>query len=165
MGNFSKLIDDAFSCIDWSLVLQFYNENEYSDKYHKKRINVLQHIKNDLRNLCNFVIDNNLNYFDQDQFIIRWNNMADDSLGDKLEILFVPVRGCSFTNEPDLNYIELDKESGDLLEYNATCDLLEDAIRDENYELAAVLRDRIKALDKYLNKTYGKQTIKQSVKK
>lgn len=145
MDNFAKIIDEAFACMNWPLILQHYKDSEL---YQKKKSVSINAIKKDLRNLCMFVMENNISYFDQEQFVIIWNcNDTGSHLGCKLEILFVPVRACSYENEE--NYVEEPSES-DQAEYEAICRMLDKAVKEEHYELAAVLRDRAKTLEKLI---------------
>ena len=132
-----KIIDEAISCLNWDVILETYRDYERSDR---KKTVTIHTIKLDLRNLCRFIIENNINYFDQEQFIVIWRHSEiDNKLGSKLEILYVPTRSCSYTEE----FSDLDADTDAIqVELDALGRLIDSAVAEENYELAAVLRDR-----------------------
>lgn len=146
--KYRKIIDEALSCLNWEVIVDTYKDYERIISK-RKRDTTIDSIKTDLRNLCNFIIENNISYFDQDQFVITWRTTdMDHKLGSKLEIMYVPTRACAFGNE---EYEPRLDELGDVeYELQALASLLEGAVAEENYELAAVLRDRIKDVRKEL---------------
>jgi len=143
--KYRKIIDEAISCLNWDVIVQNYRDYERI-LGKKKRPTNAESIKNDLRNLCKFIIENNITYFDQDQFVITWRHSdIDFKLGSKLEIMFVPTRSVAYSEEEeyDLRDDEIDSAK---MELDTLTRLLESSIEEENYELAAILRDRIEAV-------------------
>lgn len=143
-----KTIEEAISCLNWTIIADNYRDYEKIVGKKKRRMTV-DTIKKDLRNLCHFIIENNISHFDQDQFVIIWRHTdIDHKLGSKLEIMFVPTRACSYGSEEyDLRDDEIDATQ---LELDTLTSLLSNAINEENYELAAILRDRITIVNKEL---------------
>lgn len=137
-----KLINEAINCLKWDVILNFYAETANSFEYDKK-YGSKESITNELRNVCRFVIENNMSNFDQEQFIISWKD--DSEFGGKLEIMFVPSRACAYEREVETVPAELDS---DKIEHEVMLELLEKSVKAENYELSAVLRDRIKKVKK-----------------
>jgi len=135
-----KIIEEAISCLNWNVIVE--NYRDYEKITGKKRRTTSDTIKTDLRNLCVFIIENNINYFDQDQFLIIWRHTDNDSkLGNKLEIMFVPTRACAFSEDV---CAEIDDDIDTTqLELDTLSSLLSKSLKEENYELAAILRDRI----------------------
>lgn len=133
-----KLIDEVVNCLDWSIIVETYREYD-GDVKRPKGINA---IKRDLKNLCKYIISNNIKYFDQEQFIVKWE-FVNDKLGSKLEIIYVPTKSCAYTQEPDM---ELTNEPVMSVEeeIDALKRIINEAVLEENYELAAIIRDRIK---------------------
>jgi len=148
MDKQSKIIiEEAISCLNWTIIVE--NYRDYEKNGEKKRKTNIDTIKTDLRNLCHFIIENNISHFDQDQFVITWRNTdVDHKLGSKLEIMFVPTKACAFGEEErDMKNDEVDATQ---LELDTLSSLLANAISEENYELAAILRDRITIVNKEL---------------
>lgn len=143
--HLNNLIDEAINCLNWDVIIDNYRDYEQIVEK-KKRPTTTNSIKTDLRNLCRFMIENNISYFDQEQFIVTWRHSdLDDKLGSKLEILYVPTRSCAYENEAV--YEVRDDEAEDYeAELMALERLLDNAVESENYELAAVLRDRVDAV-------------------
>ena len=143
-----KIIEEAISCLNWTVITDNYRDYERIIGK-KKRKTTMDTIKQDLRNLCTFIVENNISYFDQDQFVIIWRTTdIDYKLGSKLEIMFVPTRASAFGEEEyDLRDDEIDSTQ---LELDTLESLLANSINEENYELAAILRDRIIAVKKEL---------------
>ncbi len=137
-----KLINEAINCLKWDVILNFYAEaaNMYDSD---KRYSSKESITKELRNVCLFVIQNNMSDFDQEQFIILWKD--DSEFGGKLEIMFVPSRSCAYEREVETVPAELDS---DKIEHEVMLELLEKSVKAENYELSAVLRDKIKKVKK-----------------
>lgn len=133
-----KLINEAINCLNWSVIVETYKDYE-GDTKKSKGINV---IKRDLKNLCKYIISNNIKNFESDQFVVKWE-FVNNKLGSKLEIIYVPTKSCAYTQEPDMELtnepiMSVDEELGALKK------IINDAILEENYELAAIIRDRIK---------------------
>lgn len=146
--QFKKIIEEAIGCLNWNVIVENYRDYERIIGK-KKRKTTIDSIKQDLRNLCMFIMDNNISYFDQDQFVIVWRHTdIDYKLGSKLEIMFVPTRACAFGEEEyDMRDDEIDATQ---LELDTLESLLVNSISEENYELAAILRDRIIAIKEEL---------------
>lgn len=139
-----KIIEEAIGCLNWNVIVDNYRDYERIVGKNKRKT-TMNSIKQDLRNLCAFIMDNNISYFDQDQFVIIWRHTdIDYKLGSKLEIMFVPTRACAFGEEEyDMRDDEIDASQ---LELDTLDSLLSNSISEENYELAAILRDRIIAI-------------------
>lgn len=142
------IIEEAIGCLNWTVIAENYRDYERIVGK-KKRETTVETIKQDLRNLCTFIVENNISYFDQDQFVIIWRTTdIDYKLGSKLEIMFVPTRSTAFGEEEyDMRDDEIDSTQ---LELDTLESLLVNSINEENYELAAILRDRIVAVKKDL---------------
>lgn len=138
--QFKRIIDKTISCLNWDVIVQNYRDCECI--IGKKKLHTtLDSIKKDLYNLCVFIIENNISYFDQDQFIIIWKHTnIDHKLGSRLEIMYVPSRSIVSNEDYEFRDDEIDDAQ---LEISALERLLDTSIDEENYELAAILRDRI----------------------
>lgn len=171
--DYTAMINEAIKCLNWAFILKCYSENklewfEYNDGKKKKPKKIQEkgapseaEIKKDLKNIIKFVISHQINEFMIGHWLIFWmdsktfNTYIDetqkDDLGSQLEIIFCPSRSISFENEPYLEdkYKDLIKDTElDKMELTALKDLLVKSVGEENYELAAVVRDRIKKVQK-----------------
>ena len=100
-NKIKKLINEAVNCLDWNIIASYYREFEKRyDNKQVRRETTKNEIKREITNICKFVIDNSISYFDQEQFIIMWN-ADDDEFGGKLEIIFVPTRGSAKEKRED----------------------------------------------------------------
>lgn len=146
-----KMFNDAFNNLSWNVILNFYESSEYESDFIKKhgksksKIGLANHVrtsitknlvKEELTNLLEFMLTNNISHFETD----RWILICDAEM---LEIIFAPTKGRGFNGkyevkpeDEDINYDEI----GILQE------LLDKSVSEENFELSAVLRDRINDL-------------------
>ena len=155
MENYSEMVDEVLRGLDWGLIMNFYESGTYIETRKKKKNKDLsikvtkESIKKELKDLIRFVVDSNAKELHHDQWIIFWRSGEDERnrLGSRLEVAFVPTRFVSFENdtvaddhaiEPDLD--EMEKET--------LKDLLTKSIKEENYELSAVIHSRLKKLSK-----------------
>jgi len=124
------------------------SEVEEDPKRKGKRVRVtsknLSTIKKELKDLIMFVIESNFNELQHDNWIISWFNKG---TGYRLEVIFTPTRSLISENEEDE---EDDLLNSDIVERDVLKDMMIKSVNEENYELAAVIRDRLKKLDKII---------------
>lgn len=148
--SFKKIFEEAIRCLNWEVIMGFYANNDYESAFLKKRKGsgsiTKDQIKKELMNLVEFVLANNVNRFEADQWIIVCKMEGD--LGNMIEIIFAPTKGCAFEGEPD--YPTEDEALQDKYELDVLQELLDKSVLDENYELSAVLRDRMNKLKKHI---------------
>lgn len=143
-----RVIEEAMSCLDWDVIMSFYQSSDYELKFTKRRERktvTKDFIKKELRSTVTFVIESGISKFEADQWIINWRT-SDDELGHMLEIIFAPTKGCSFENEGE--YLTEEELSTEVQTKDHLTSLLAQKVKEEDYELAAVLRDQIKSLDR-----------------
>ena len=161
MENYSKLIDEVFKKLDWDHIMKYYEtrgeleEDATGKKGKKVRIhtkNILT-IKKELKDLVKFVVDSNFSELQHDNWIIFWSNKES---GYRLEIIFTPTRAVM----SETDSIEDEEIFGsDEVERDVLRDMLKKSIREENYELSAVIHSRIKRLDKIIKPSNKKSDI------
>jgi len=139
-----NLIDAAINKLNWSIIISSYTDYETIPNK-KIRPVTINTIKKDLKNVCKFIIENNITYFDQDQFIITWDYKS--QINGKLDILYVPTRSTTFDDKYRFEPLDDESEISET-ELAAFQKLLVNAVNVEDYELAAVLRDRINRANK-----------------
>jgi len=152
MENYSKLIEAILKKLDWDHIMKYYethsSEVEEDPKRKGKRVRVtsknLSTIKKELKDLIMFVIESNFNELQHDNWIISWFNKG---TGYRLEVIFTPTRSLISENEEDE---EDDLLNSDIVERDVLKDMMIKSVNEENYELAAVIRDRLKKLDKII---------------
>lgn len=154
MENYSKLIDGVFKKLNWEYIMRYYEMNgdieeeqpNTSKKGKKVRVNAksIHTVKKELKDLVRFVIESNFNELQHDNWIIYWSNKEKN--GYKLEIIFTPSRAMVSENEP-VEEAE-DTMNSDEIERDVLRDMLKKSIKEENYELSAVIHSRLKKLDK-----------------
>ena len=144
MENYSKMIEDAISCLNWNLVMNYYNE----DTYQLKKI-TKETVKKELRDIISFCIDSNTKFFQHGQWVIVFTSAddADEKLGPSIEVMFVSTKSVSYKCEDIHIEDELDV---DAVEKDTMDRLLSKAIGEENYELAAIIHSRLKKINKKL---------------
>jgi len=146
---FKKMFDEAIRCLDWDVIMSFYDSNDYESAYFKKRRGrggiTKDSIRKELRNLVDFVLTNDISRFEAEQWIIISKKNEGD-LGGMLEIIFAPTKSCAFEKEDD--YPTEEEINQDAYEVEVLQELLDKSVREENYELSAVLRDRINKIKK-----------------
>lgn len=152
MENYSKLIDEVFKRLDWDHIMRYF-ETQHGDAYEDttskkgKKIRVTTRsvftIKKELRDLVKFVIDSNFNELQHNNWIIFWSNKES---GYRLEIIFTPTRVVMSENDTP----EEEDLAGnpDEIERDVLKEMLIKSIKEENYELSAVIHSRLKKLDK-----------------
>lgn len=151
--KFKKIFDEASNCLNWEVIMNFYEAAEYESTFIQKKRNQKiskDHVKKELMKLVNFVLTNETTRFEADQWIIIYKNNGE--LGNMLEIIFCPTKGCAFEKEPDCR-MEEEEADTEAQEQMVLKDMLDKSVEDENYELSAVLRDRIKRIDKSKHKS------------
>ena len=151
MENYSKLIDAVLKKLDWDIIMKYYELNAKieEDTNHKrgKKVRLSQKtqftVKKELKDLIKFAIDSNFDELQHDNWIVIWSNKN----GFRLEVIFTPTRVTISETEE----IEEDLNS-DEVERDVLNDMLKKAIKEENYELAAVIHSRLKKIDKIISR-------------
>ena len=151
MKNYSKTIDDAINRIDWDVVRTFYKEFETisikKKSYYKAK--TVPEIKRELRDLITFAIEGNCKELHHDQWIISWDDNFRKGMF-SLEVYFVASKSTSIEAIEDE---ELDEDMGpDMIERGVLISMLDKNVKEENFELAAVIRDRLKKLEKIIKR-------------
>lgn len=144
----NMMISEAINCLNWNVIMTFYNNEDVKDGGHKQV--TIEKVKKELRDISRFAIENNITEVDHVQWIILYKNNETDGkngLGSRLEIIFVPTRAASFEDEFK---IAEEEEDIDAMEMEILEELLEKSVKDERYELSAVLRDRMKKVKKLI---------------
>lgn len=144
-----KMFNEAVRCLNWDIIMNFYESNDQESFFLKKRRGrgglSKDSIRKELKNLVEYVHNNDISRFEADQWIIMYKK-GDGDLGAMLEIIFAPTKGCSFENE--VEYPTEEEATQDAYEVEVLTELLEKSVKEENYELSAVLRDRINKINK-----------------
>lgn len=161
MENNSKIIEEVLRNLNWELILSFYasepSEEDYTKKHSKTtrlKPKTLQQIKKELKDLLLFVTQSNIRELHHEQWIIFWRsgdessvNNTHTNLGSRLEVVFVPTRSVSHGNNamPDDIHTAQDLDE---IERDTLNVLLAKSLKEENYELCAVIHGRLKKLNK-----------------
>lgn len=152
MKNSSKL-DKIVNGIDWDTVYDYHKKlNILWDIKNKDgsidtRIPAIDDLREELLQLIVYMDDNDCDYLSYGTWVIFWETDDPNKLGE-IRIIFRLgdyVISDTERNPKDGNYIPF-PENGDSLKYLKT--QLEDAIDEEDYELAALIRDEIQDLNK-----------------
>ena len=159
MENYSKLIDEVFKKLDWDHIMKYYEtrgeleEDSSSKKGKKVRVHAksILSVKKELKDLVKFVVDSNFSELQHDNWIIFWTNKES---GYKLEIIFTPTRAV--ISEKD-NIEDEEIFGSDEVERDVLKDMLKKSIKEENYELSAVIHSRIKRLDRIIKPSSNKK--------
>ena len=145
MKNYSKMIDVVINKLDWNHIMKYYDNKDVDIKRNGKKIEVdsksISTIKKELRDLINFVIENNAGEVQHENWIIYWH--IKDS-GNRLEIIFTPTRILYDDSDEEI----LDEEYSETTELKTLDEMLSKSVKEENYELSAVIFSRIKRLKK-----------------
>lgn len=163
MENYSKLIDAVFKRLDWDHIMKYYENKEIEEDQGKRgkrvRLNTktLATVKKELRDLVKFVMDSNFSELQHDNWIITWSNK---DKGYRLEIIFTPTRAILLEDEDN---VEDDDMSSDEVERDVLRDMLKKSIKEENYELSAVIHSRLKKLDKVIKDKGSLKNIKGDI--
>lgn len=154
MENYSKLIDEVFKRLDWDHIMKYF-ETQHGDAYEDttskkgKKIRVTTKsvftVKKELRDLVKFVIDSNFNELQHNNWIIFWSNKES---GYRLEIIFTPTRVVLSENDNAPEEEDSSVGNPDEIERDVLKEMLVKSIKEENYELSAVIHSRLKKLDK-----------------
>lgn len=153
-----EMMNEAIRCLNWDIILDYYSIHDYFEIGIKKRKNVTKTHKGvtkdflikELKSIITFVIDGGLHEFDHDQWFIIYRNYEEigkNGLGARLEILFSPTKSVAFESEVRMPDEDTDST---VMERDVLIKLLNKSVTEENYELSAVLRDRIKKVDKLI---------------
>jgi hypothetical protein len=161
--RFNAMINEAIRCLDWTIILDYYSVHDYLEvgMSSRKRKSLAKTHKGvtkeflikELKSILAFVIENDVREFDHDKWYVlfrRDENLRSDGLGAKLEVMFLPTRGVAYEGEFKPEEEDTDNTK---LERNMMLDLLDKSLKEENYELSAVLRDKIKKIDKLIKYT------------
>jgi hypothetical protein len=138
-----KLIETAIKGLDWKAIMEFYNSKTFVESDGRKTSRHIESVRKELKDLVHFVIESHMEEVQHDQWIIFWRN-------ERLDIAFVPTRSSSHSKEePPIEVEEMDMDD---MEKEALEELLEKNTKEENYELCAVIRDRLKQIVRAKNK-------------
>jgi hypothetical protein len=145
MDSLKKMVDLVLKKLNWNLVMEYYASNDMKTKAGKRYSP--EAVKKELRDLIKFMMDTNASELHHDPWIIFWNP-GNESTKTRLEVAFVPTKAVSMGEE----IVEAEEIlTEDEMERIALESLLEKNLATENYELCAVLRDRLKRLGKPLH--------------
>jgi hypothetical protein len=144
-------LDKALKKISWKTIYEYYKKSRIEWKFQDEndqevyRLPTLEEIKDDLICAINFVFSRNLASMDYGNWIIYWTDQGTAEQlgmgGAQLEVLFV-LTGALINKEEEFESKEIS---------NLTIeDNLQLALKNEDYELAARLRDQ-------MNKTQKRQ--------
>ena len=141
--NYEKMTQNIVKSIDWNKIKYFHQvfgikwQFEEKDGHLIERFPTISELKDELRTLLIFVVTKNIKTFDYSNWIILWINeedaQADGLSGAKLEAIFSLENCFVLDNDPDVDTLLLLENK------------LESAIKNEKYEEAAKLRDKINA--------------------
>lgn len=148
MKNLDR-IDIIISKIDWSNIRKYHKkldifweiENEKKEKV--LRIPTEKDLKEDLRSILHYMFNEKMEYLSYGNWIIFWNMdsiVEEERLLSEIRVIF-RVSDYTFTNNQDLSkqfqksLTEIDKVKLEIM--------LENALKVEDYENAAFIRDRI----------------------
>lgn len=142
-------LEKALRKISWKTVQDYYKKSKVEWKFRDEQGNdiyrapSLLEIKDDLINAINFVFSKNLASMDYGNWIIYWTDPQTAEQmgmnGAQLEVLFV-LTGALINNEEELESKEISSLSIE--------DNLQAALKNEDYELAARLRDQLSLVQK-----------------
>lgn len=165
MENFEKMINDVIEDLDWRMILGFYQKLDLTwygkDLLKKnslqKRNPTIEELQNELRSVCRFAIQKGVEEYVYDNWTIIWldpNNCEedeffDDDFGCQLEVLFTPTRSLAFENSVEFCE-EQEQITHTEMEMVLLEDMLEKALKKEDYESASKYRDKILELKKEL---------------
>lgn len=127
--------------IDWDLILEYHNklkiywDIQNEDGVSRSRIPGLSDLKSEVLSLLNYMFNNDIDNISYGNWIIFRDSDDLDNIG-KVRIIF-RIIDLTFVDEKD----ELVFNTSFELEYLK--EELNNAITEENYEFASVLRDRI----------------------
>jgi hypothetical protein len=152
MKNSLKL-DKIVNGIDWETVYDYHKKlNILWDIKNKDgsidtRIPIIDDLRDELKSLVAYMDDNDCDYLSYGTWVIFWDSDDPTKLGE-IRIIFRLgdyVISDTERNPQDGNYIPY-PENGDSLDDLE--DQLKSAIKEEDYELAALIRDEIQYLNK-----------------
>jgi hypothetical protein len=153
MKNYSKLIEDVLKKLDWDHIMKYYeNHRDVDDEPIKKgrgkkvsvNVKTVHTVKKELKDLVRFVIESGFTELQHDNWIIFWSNKEN---GWRLEIVFTPTRAVLSENAESAEDAD-EIMNSDEIERDVLSDMLKKSIKEENYELSAVIHSRLKKLDK-----------------
>lgn len=150
----SDRIEIVISKIDWTTIRKYHKkldifwevENEKGEK--SLKIPTEKDLKSDLRSILQYMIDEKMEYLSYGNWIIFWNNetvIDEDRLLGEIRVIF-RISDYTFTDNSETHKQFQRNLSG--LDKNKLENLLEVAIKEEDYENAAILRDCISAIKK-----------------
>ena len=138
-ASYEKMINEVVKSINWSRIKYFHQVFQIRWQFEEKnghiieRFPTISELKEELKSLLRFVITKNTKTLDYGNWIIFWTNGEEDnsSNNSKLEAIF-SLEECFVIDN------NLDADNISILENK-----LEDAVKNENYEEAVILRDVI----------------------
>lgn len=168
--EFKKMINETLKSIDWEKITKFYEnrtliwiaeKNIKGNKSIRSSIPTILDLKNELKSILVYIIDSNLPEYSYSHWTIFWFE-GDDEIGSQLEVIFSPIRFfiSETKNEMSIKNIKEPYMSTEE-EIKKLSISLQKAVKEENYELCAELRDKIIELE---NKTKKKPNARRKKK-
>lgn len=132
MKNIAQYIEKVINSIDWRKIKSYYQKLGISWEYQEdketvQRTPTVADLKEDFRSILSHMLDQDINYISYGSWIVFWDR-EDGALGD-IRVIF---RLADFVFEEDT-------KSAQSLE-----ERLRHAVEREDYEYAAIIRDKIK---------------------
>jgi hypothetical protein len=150
----SDRIDIIISKIDWSTIRKYHKkldifwEVENKDGEKTLRIPAEKDLKEELRSILQYMAEERMEYLSYGNWIIYWNIETvtnDDRLLGEIRVIF-RISDYTFTDNPE-SHKQFQKNISGLDASNLES-LLENALKEEDYENAAIIRDCISAIKK-----------------
>jgi hypothetical protein len=172
MDKYKHIISEAINTLNWDMIMKAYvdlklhytcdfrfaSKETLTKASKKKTLNYtvvpsMNNMREELENVVRYVINNNYQEMRYGYWYIFWvdddlSKEYGDGLGCELEILFCPTSSVSFENEDAYKCNLMEPEDLDYMEEDMLQDILDKAVSDENFELAAVILKRINKLKK-----------------
>lgn len=155
-----RIVTEMFKSLQWDLILEQYEGVDYKIKgikLSKEKAKVTkEHIKKELTDVFEYMLDMQLDSLELDHWLIRWSNINEKS---KLEVIFIPRRVIIREDElcPEEEFVVINDDILDTQEKLALEKLLHKAEEDENYELCGAIYSRLKNLNKIIKRNETKK--------
>lgn len=155
-----------FKSLQWDLILEQYYGADYKikgSKLPKEKSKVTkEHVKKELTDVLDYMLDMQLETLELDHWIIRWTVVlvGESRNWTKLEVIFVPRRVVVQEDElfpDDDSAVTINESLLDTQEKLVLEKLLAKAEADENYELCGAIYSRLKKLDKIIKRNETKK--------
>lgn len=176
--SYKKMINEVIEGIDWHKIFKFYEDktltwmiekNIKGVKTHKAVIPTVTDLKDELKNILTYIIKSDIQQFFYGHWTIFWNEKMDEEedseqdQGSELEVIFSPIR--FFIAEDNLELLdELNNEYNTTMSKDEEIEMLkvnlEEALKEERYELCAKIRDQIFTLENIALKPKSRRKTK-----